>query len=77
MAVVEIKAGIDPAGALERYGAAKKSFSKARRENRAVDTMCLGLLTPRVKKDIQDDQLVTKEYEIGGIFAQWLLGWQS
>jgi hypothetical protein len=69
VSVVEIKSGIDKAGARERYGAAKKSFSSARHENKAVDTMYLGLLTDRVKKDIKDDQLVTKEFEIIDVFA--------
>lgn len=72
VAVVEIKAGIDPAGALERYGAAKKSFSRARRENKATETIYLGLMTSRVKREMEDDQVVTKEYEIGGIFANRL-----
>lgn len=40
-AAIEIKGGLDPAGALERYGAAKKSFAKARARNSAVRTMLL------------------------------------
>lgn len=69
ISVVEIKAGIDPAGALERYGAAKKSFSRAKHESKAVETIYLGLLTPTVRKEIRDDQLVTKEYSIGEVFS--------
>jgi len=38
---IEIKGGLDPAGALERYGAAKKSFAKARKRNSAVRTTLL------------------------------------
>lgn len=38
---IEVKGGLDPAGALERYGAAKKSFAKARARNSAVRTTLL------------------------------------
>lgn len=41
MDAIETKGGLDPAGALERYGAAKKSFAKARARNSAVRTMLL------------------------------------
>lgn len=69
ISVIEVKAGIDPAGAFERYGAAKKSFSRAKRENKNVETLYLGLLTDAVKKELKDDQLVTKEYSIGAVFS--------
>jgi hypothetical protein len=69
VAVIEVKAGIDPAGALERYGAAKKSFSRAKRENKNVETIYLGLLTPTVQEELANDQLVTKEYSIGAVFS--------
>lgn len=37
--VIEVKGGADPAGALERYGAAKKSFEESRRDNARVKTI--------------------------------------
>ncbi len=37
--VIEVKGGLDPAGALERYGAALKSFEPARKENSGVATI--------------------------------------
>ncbi|HZT41222.1 MAG TPA: XcyI family restriction endonuclease [Chthonomonadaceae bacterium] len=39
LAAMEIKAGKDPAGALERLGAAQKSFTHAHKENPAVHTI--------------------------------------
>jgi hypothetical protein len=41
VSTVEVKYGLDPAGALERYGAAKKSFEQATRENRRVHNIYL------------------------------------
>jgi hypothetical protein len=69
VAVVEVKGGLDPAGALERYGAAKKSFSHARDRNKAVDTIYIGLLTTTVLTDMAHDQLVTKEYQVTEVFS--------
>lgn len=47
---IEIKGGTDPAGALERLGAIKKSFdpTPARTENMAI----LGVITPSMRKEL-------------------------
>jgi hypothetical protein len=69
VAVVEIKGGLDPAGALERYGAAKKSFDDARRRNKSADTVYVALLTDTVQKRIKKDAFVTQEYELTDVYA--------
>ena len=68
---IEVKAGTDPAAALERYGAAKKSFDKALSENKAAITFYLAsspMLTPAVMEAIANDRLVRKEFDLTGIF---------
>lgn len=66
---IEVKAGIDPAGALERYGAAKKSFDKALKENKSATTIYLAsCITNGVKKAMRDDRLVRREFNLGKIF---------
>lgn len=67
---VEVKAGIDPAGALERYGAAKKSFDKALRENKACTTVYLAsCITEGVKKAMADDRLVKQDFNLTKVFV--------
>ena len=65
IAVVEIKGGTDPAGALERYGAAKKSFEEAKsRNSHCVNFLLSAVFTPELKRRIQADRLVDKDYDI-------------
>lgn len=65
VAVVEIKGGIDPAGALERYGAARKSFDQAIKENvRCRNFYLAASLTGEVQERISTDRLVEKTYNI-------------
>lgn len=67
-AAIEVKAGIDPAGALERYGAAKKSFDRVLRENKAATTIYLAsCVTEGVRKAIADDRLVRKDFNLTNI----------
>ncbi|MDZ7261415.1 MAG: XcyI family restriction endonuclease [candidate division KSB1 bacterium] len=67
---IEVKAGIDPAGALERYGAAKKSFDRALRENKSATTIYLAsCITEGVKKAMSDDRLVRREFNLTDIFV--------
>jgi len=67
---VEIKAGLDPAGALERYGAAKKSFDKALAQNKSATTIYLAsCITDEVKKRIKSDRLVRKEFDLTKILT--------
>ncbi|MBI4288503.1 MAG: XcyI family restriction endonuclease [Chloroflexi bacterium] len=62
---IEVKYGLDPAGALERYGAAKKSFEQATRENRRVVNIYLAsCLTPEVRRRIDDDRLVNEDFNL-------------
>lgn len=66
---IEVKAGEDPAGAMERYGAAKKSFDKALNENKAAITLYLAsCLTSTVKDAIANDRLVKKDFNLTKIF---------
>jgi hypothetical protein len=65
LATVEIKGGIDPAGALERYGAAKKSFEEAVRESGRCRNFYLGgVFTDELTRRITADRLVEKTYSI-------------
>lgn len=65
LAVVEIKGGIDAAGALERYGAATKSFQQASRESqRCRNFFISGAITPELRRRIRTDRLVEKSYDL-------------
>ena len=71
MAVIEIKGGIDPAGALERYGAATKSFQHALRESQRCKNFFLSAVyTPELQNRIQGDRLVEKFYDIIDILEE-------
>lgn len=59
--VIEIKGGIDPAGALERYGAAKKSLEESKRQNRKVKTCIVAsCITEEVKVRMKRDRAISK-----------------
>lgn len=65
LAVVEIKGGIDPAGALERYGAATKSFQHAIEVSARCKNIYLGaIFTAELERRISDDRLVEKTFNI-------------
>jgi hypothetical protein len=65
LAVVEIKGGVDPAGALERYGAAKKSFEHAVNQSSKCKNLYLGgVFTPELKRRMDADRLVEKSFNI-------------
>lgn len=67
---IEVKAGIDPAGALERYGAAKKSFDSALNRNKAAITVYLAsCLTERVLKEMAKDRLVREHFNLTSILV--------
>jgi len=64
-AVVEIKGGVDPAGALERYGAATKSFRQASSKSSHCKNFYLGAVyTAELDKRIRNDALVEKTFDI-------------
>lgn len=65
ISTIEVKYGLDPAGALERYGAAKKSFEQATRENRRVHNIYLAsCITPEVRHRIDEDRLVNEDFNL-------------
>jgi len=65
IAVIEIKGGTDPAGALERYGAATKSFQHSIEINRRCKNFYLcAVFTKELKKRINEDRLVEKSFDI-------------
>ncbi|MFQ4144767.1 XcyI family restriction endonuclease [Chlorogloeopsis sp. ULAP02] len=65
VAVIEVKGGKDTAGALERYGAAKKSFEEAKRFNPHVTTIFLAsCITDEVNRRLQNDEIVNYVYNL-------------
>lgn len=63
--VIEIKGGIDPAGALERYGAATKSFQNAIAMSPRCENFYLGaVFTAELQRRIAGDRLVKKTFNI-------------
>ena len=65
IATIEIKGGIDPAGALERYGAAKKSFEHAVSQSGRCRNFYLGgVFTEELERRINSDRLVEKMYNM-------------
>ena len=69
--VVEVKGGADPAGALERYGAAKKSFEEARRLVPDAPTILIAsCITPEVHTRIGQDSLITSYYNLTKLLSE-------
>ena len=70
IAVVEIKGGKDTAGALERYGAAKKSFDKARQQDPHVITIYLAsCITEEVHSRLEKDVSVNRHFNLTEILV--------
>ncbi len=68
--VIEIKGGTDPAGALERYGAAKKSFGESRMSNKDCFTMLVAnCITEEVESRINNDPLFNESYNLTEIVS--------
>jgi len=64
----EIKGGLDPAGALERYGAAKKSFAKARSRNAGVrTTLVMSTITDEVHDRAHHNTEVHETFDLNNI----------
>jgi len=71
LAVIEIKGGTDPAGALERYGAGTKSFQNAVNESSHCKNFYLGaVFTPELERRIKEDRLVEKTFNIIDILTE-------
>ncbi|MBD2293528.1 XcyI family restriction endonuclease [Anabaena sphaerica FACHB-251] len=69
--VIEVKGGTDPAGALERYGAAKKSFEEALRINPEVKTILIAsCITPEVNNRIQNDPIIFVYFNLTEILSE-------
>ncbi|RJP30626.1 MAG: XcyI family restriction endonuclease [Candidatus Omnitrophota bacterium] len=63
--VIEIKGGIDPAGALERYGAATKSFQHSISISPRCKNFYLSAsFTQELNKRINEDRLVERAFDI-------------
>lgn len=68
IAVIEIKGGTDPAGALERLGAIKKSFEQARRENPEVLTiLSVSCITEEMGARLSKDHLIDSIFNLTSI----------
>jgi len=68
LAVIEIKGGTDPAGALERLGAIKKSFEQSRRENSQVITILMvSCITNEMGTRLTDDSLINSIFNLTSI----------
>lgn len=62
-ATVEIKGGIDPAGALERLGAAEKSAQAAIEVNRRCKNFLVaGVITPEMRRRLNQSRLFEKDF---------------
>jgi XcyI restriction endonuclease len=69
--VIEVKGGTDPAGALERYGAAKKSFEESLRLNPEVKTILVAsCITPEVNNRIQNDPIIYVYFNLTEILSE-------
>ncbi len=70
LAVVEIKGGVDPAGALERLGAAKKSFDDSKGQNPRCKCFYLaGVLTDETVVRIRDNPAFERAFDIPQILS--------
>jgi hypothetical protein len=68
VAVIEVKGGTDPAGALERLGAIKKSFEQARNENPDVLTiLAVSCITDEMETRLNKDKLIDSIFNLTAI----------
>lgn len=71
VAAIEVKGGADRAGALERYGAAKKSFEEARRNDSGVTTILVAsCITEEVDTRIRQDPTISSYYNLTEILSE-------
>lgn len=69
--VIEVKGGADPAGALERYGAAKKSFEEAvRRNSKAKTILVASCITAEVHHRIQNDSAISAYFNLTEVLTE-------
>lgn len=68
--VIEVKGGTDPAGALERYGASKKSLEHSLKENKNVKTCFLAsCITDEVERRVRKDKTISKFFNLTEIIT--------
>jgi hypothetical protein len=68
---LEVKGGADPAGALERYGAAKKSFEAIHRQAPGVATILVAsCITQEVHNRIQRDSLISAYWNLTELLSE-------
>ena len=69
--VIEVKGGTDPAGALERYGAAKKSFEHSLKENKKVKTCLIAsCITNEVEQRVKTDKTISKYFNLTNVLTE-------
>ncbi|MBD2386379.1 XcyI family restriction endonuclease [Cylindrospermum sp. FACHB-282] len=69
--VIEVKGGTDPAGALERYGAAKKSFEEAFRKNPEVKSILIAsCITTEVNIRIHNDPIISAYFNLTEVLSK-------
>jgi hypothetical protein len=69
--VIEVKGGTDPAGALERYGAAKKSFEHSLKENKKVKTCLIAsCITTEVEQRIKVDKTISRYFNLTNVLTE-------
>jgi hypothetical protein len=75
---IEVKGGADPAGALERYGAAKKSFEEARRITPGVPTLLIAsCITTEVHSRIREDPVITSYYNLTEVLTEGAVAYDT
>ncbi len=68
--MIEVKGGTDPAGALERYGAAKKSFEQTlRRSPDAKTILTASCITKEVQERIAQDSTISYYFNLTEIIT--------
>ena len=71
LGVIEVKGGNDPAGALERYGAAKKSFEETLRSTPSAKTLLVAsCITPEVQNRIDQDQTISWYFNLTEMISE-------
>lgn len=70
LGMIEVKGGTDPAGALERYGAAKKSFEKTLRLNAHAKTILIAsCITNEVHERIVQDTTISYYFNLTEVLS--------
>ncbi len=69
--VIEVKGGTDPAGALERYGAAKESFENTRKDAPEAKTILIAsCITNEAKERISNDKTIDRFFNLTEVIKE-------